>query len=127
MFEFRQVGTVDELSRQATSLVVVDGRPIVLARTSDGFRAIDNYCTHMGAPLAEGVVEGDEIVCPWHAARFAIETGEASRGPARCTLPTYAVRIRQGCVEVAVDVEAEKPIFRAPAAQQKKSASVSAA
>jgi len=127
MVEFRQVGAVGELSQQASSLVVVDGRQIVLVRTGDGFRAIDNYCTHMGAPLAEGVVEDDEIVCPWHAARFAIETGEASCGPARCTLPTYAVRIRQGCVEVAVDVKADKPVFRAPAARQKKSPTVSAA
>jgi nitrite reductase/ring-hydroxylating ferredoxin subunit len=127
MLEFHSVGAVEEFSGSSSTLLDVNGRQIVLVRFGDAFRAVDNYCTHMGAPLAEGVVSGEEIVCPWHAARFAVQTGEASCGPARCSLPTYPVRIRQGCVEIAVEMQAEKHLFRAPAAEPKKPETVTAA
>jgi len=59
-----------------------DGEAVILSRRADDVRAIGATCTHYGGPLAEGLVEGDTIVCPWHHACFSLKTGEAVGAPA---------------------------------------------
>ncbi len=53
-----------------------------------------------GGPLAEGALEGDAIVCPWHASAFRLRDGAVRHGPASTRLTTYAARINEGQVEV---------------------------
>jgi len=53
----------------------VDGEAVLLARIDDSFSAISGNCTHYGAPLAEGLVVGEEIRCPWHHACFSLRSG----------------------------------------------------
>lgn len=59
-----------------------NGEPVLLARIGDTYSAIGASCTHYGGPLAEGVIDGDTVRCPWHHACFSLRTGEALRAPA---------------------------------------------
>src|SRR5215467_4456702 len=59
-----------------------DGEELVLARNGDEFFAIGAHCTHYGGPLADGLIAGDTLRCPWHHACFSLRTGEPVRAPA---------------------------------------------
>lgn len=61
--------------------------------------ALDNTCTHAGACLSDGHIEGDEIVCPWHGAAFNVKTGIGSP-PARAPIKTYPVHLENGDILV---------------------------
>ncbi|WP_055401365.1 MULTISPECIES: Rieske 2Fe-2S domain-containing protein [unclassified Mycobacterium] len=87
----------------------LDGRPrrvelngvgVVLYRDDERVLAVGAHCPHLGAPMDDGWIDRDRIVCPWHGSRFACESGEVLRGPATASLPHYPARIRAGLVEV---------------------------
>src|SRR5207253_819962 len=62
--------------------------------------AIGATCTHYNGPLADGLVVGDTVRCPWHHACFSLRTGEAVGAPALKPVSSYAVSIREGSVSV---------------------------
>jgi nitrite reductase/ring-hydroxylating ferredoxin subunit len=65
-----------------------DGVPILLVRRGDRLFAMAETCSHFGAPLSEGKLVGDGIVCPWHASRFGLEDGSVING--RLCIPSPA-------------------------------------
>lgn len=71
------------------------GEAVVLVRVGDDVHAIGASCTHYGGPLAEGIVEGHTIHCPWHHACFDLRTGEAVGAPALADTTCWEVA-RQG-------------------------------
>ena len=76
---------------------------IAIFRVGDEFFATDDTCTHAKFSLADGYIEGAEVVCALHEARFCLRTGRVLGPPASVPLRTYPVRIENG--EVLVDLE----------------------
>ncbi len=66
------------------------------------YYVIENTCPHRGGPLAEGMVAGDEVICPWHGSRFNIKTGAVLSPPAREGVKSFAVRVTEHDVEVEI-------------------------
>ncbi len=88
-----------------------DGAPVPVAvvRTADGsVYAIDDTCSHGEFSLSEGEVEGREIECQAHGARFDLGTGRATALPAIAPIRTYSIRIEGEDVLVDVDAPASK-------------------
>jgi NADPH-dependent 2,4-dienoyl-CoA reductase/sulfur reductase-like enzyme/nitrite reductase/ring-hydroxylating ferredoxin subunit len=80
--DFRNGFPVRDLRDGAMVSGQVDGEDVIITRRADEFFAIGAHCTHYGGPLAEGLVVGDTVRCPWHHACFSLRTGEALRAPA---------------------------------------------
>src|SRR5262245_56050946 len=85
---------------------------VLLARAGNRFHAVSATCPHYGAPLAEGVLSGTRLVCPWHHAAFNIVNGDNEEPPALDALTCYGVRLDGERILVNVpDGEADR---RAP-------------
>lgn len=85
--------------------VVVDagsGVEVAVYFVDDTYYAIDDLCTHDYGPLADGEVEGFEVICPRHGARFDMRTGEATCPPAHRSVDTYVVSVVDGRIVVTV-------------------------
>ncbi len=76
------------------------GEAVLLAHVEPNWFAIGAKCTHYGAPLAEGVLVGETIRCPWHHACFELRNGAASHAPALNDLPCYNIALENDIVRV---------------------------
>ncbi len=75
----------------------------VLVINRDGvFFGLAARCTHAGAPLEEGTVTGDVLVCPWHGSNFRISDGAVLTGPAERPLRSFRVLVRDGYLFVEI-------------------------
>ena len=70
----------------------IKGHEVLAVNLGSKVVCLDGRCTHAGAPLAEGTLEGEVLTCPWHYSQFNIVTGEVIRGPAGNPLKTYKIK-----------------------------------
>ena len=100
MSDWVSVARAEELAPGGFRIVDVDGAQVVVFNLDGQYYAIEDVCTHDGGQLTGGYIEGDQIVCPRHGARFCIRTGEALSPPAYEPTATFPVRVENGVVEV---------------------------
>lgn len=99
--DFVPVLDEEELPRNGTRKVEVEGASVLLSRSSGGeVCAISSVCGHLGGPLEEGSREGDTVVCPWHGSRYDLCSGKVLDSPAVFPQPRYETRVRDGRIEV---------------------------
>jgi nitrite reductase/ring-hydroxylating ferredoxin subunit/uncharacterized membrane protein len=98
--DFVPVVAQADVGDQSLVRVVAGGVPVILLRLGEQYHAIAATCSHAGGPLDEGELQGDVVQCPWHGSRFNMRTGRVVTGPATVSQPRYAVRVRDGQIEV---------------------------
>lgn len=110
------VAKINDLQDGEMQQVSVGDIDVLLARVDGKFRAVGAYCSHYQAPLAEGVLSGERIVCPWHNACFNVATGDRQEPPGLDSLTRYQVRVEGENVIVCVPEVAQG--LRTPAMAQ---------
>jgi 3-phenylpropionate/trans-cinnamate dioxygenase ferredoxin subunit len=96
-------GPTESLANGQTRSIAVGRRMIAVVRSGEAFFAIEDVCTHDGAALTGGEIEGAEIICPRHGARFCLRTGEALSPPAYEPVHVFATKIEHGHLWVRAD------------------------
>jgi nitrite reductase/ring-hydroxylating ferredoxin subunit len=91
--DFQPALKMSELTEGQPRRVEVEGQPILVINVAGRIHAIGAVCSHYGAPLNEGKLEGDTIRCPWHFSRFALEDGSVREGPACAAVPCYEIKV----------------------------------
>lgn len=94
-----------DLARGRCTHVEVDGEEVLVVNLDGTFYALDNICSHDYAQLHEGELDGKEIVCPLHGARFDVTTGEVLSPPAYEDLRRYEVRVHEGMIQVKAPLD----------------------
>ncbi len=103
--DLREGVALAEVPEGGVLLGHVEGDAVLLYREGAQVTAVGGTCTHYSGPLAEGVVEGGQVHCPWHHACFSLRTGEVVRAPALNPLPRWEVEVAGGRVRVGAKVE----------------------
>jgi nitrite reductase/ring-hydroxylating ferredoxin subunit len=98
-----EVGRLEELPEGKGKQVVVDLEKVLLVRSGDRVFAVEDTCTHQGAPLHAGQVKLgslSSVTCPLHGSTFGLEDGRVLRGPATEPILIYETRVEGGVVSV---------------------------
>ena len=104
-FKYYQIAPVSEIPEGERLFFELEGQPIVLFALKEGFFATGDVCSHDGGDIGQGELEGYEIICPRHGARFDIRTGKVLQLPALTDIPHYPVKISvTGLIEVGVPI-----------------------
>ena len=101
MSEWVDVAAVADFAEESARVVELDdGREVAVFNAGGRFFAIEDRCSHEDEALSWGVVEGEEVVCPRHGARFSLVSGAALSPPAYEPVATFPVRVENGMVQV---------------------------
>ncbi len=100
MPEWINVFNENALMNGENSVIDVDGTDVAIFKIDDDFFAIEDVCSHDGTEIASGELDGDEIICPRHGARFCVKTGAVKSAPAYEDIHSYPVRILDGMVQI---------------------------
>jgi nitrite reductase/ring-hydroxylating ferredoxin subunit len=94
-------GRVEDLPHGCSKTIgLPDGHELALYNVNGEFYAIENFCPHKGAPLAEGILCEHVIECNWHGWQFDVRTGDCLTVPEK--LKTYEVFVEDGAIKILV-------------------------
>jgi nitrite reductase/ring-hydroxylating ferredoxin subunit len=99
---FIKVGKSEEVSQGSAKVFQVGDREVAICNVGGALYAIDDSCSHDFGSLDQGVLDGYEIECPRHGARFDVRTGEVTGPPAILPIDSFKVRVEGDDVEVEV-------------------------
>jgi len=94
---FRKVASVCDVPANCGIQVVIEDEEIALFNLNGEFYAVTDLCPHRGAPLSEGYVEEDKILCPLHLFDFSLKTGQ-SRIASHLRVETFQTKVEDGSV-----------------------------
>jgi len=103
--EFIPAAALDEVGNGERILLEIDGHPIALFNIAGGLFAIADICSHDGAPVADGDLEGYLVSCPRHGSHFDVRTGKVLTLPAVVDIPAYPVRVEDGEILIGLPLE----------------------
>ncbi|WP_168210598.1 apoptosis inducing factor family protein [Persicimonas caeni] len=104
----KTVAKVDDLQDGEMKQVEVGDTDVLLTRIDGDYHAVGAHCVHYGAPLANGVLSGNTVICPWHHAVYNVTDGEHIEPPGRDCLNKFEVNIEGDEVVVTVPDGAEE-------------------
>jgi 3-phenylpropionate/trans-cinnamate dioxygenase ferredoxin subunit len=100
--DYHDVVPIGDLPAGERLFVEIDGRSIVVFKIADQIFSIGDVCSHDDGPVGEGDLEGYEIACPRHGARFDVRTGQVTQMPAVIDIPAYPVRVTDGVIQIGL-------------------------
>ena len=100
MADWIKVGTLEDCPPGSLRSVMVGIHPVVLANVDGTIYAVMDRCSHEDLPLSDGEVEGGNIVCQYHGARFDLASGAARGLPAVRPVKTFPVELRDDGIYV---------------------------
>jgi len=103
--EFIPIANEEDLPPGERLFVEIDEQPIVVFNIAGHYYAIADVCSHDDGPVGDGDLDGMEITCPRHGARFDIRTGKVLALPAVEDIPAYPVRVMDGEIQLGVPIE----------------------
>ena len=98
-----RVATAGEVPAGGLSAVSTEIGAVVLANVDGDIYALEDRCSHQDYPLSAGELEGDELECPFHGARFDVCSGRALQLPAITPVRSFPVDVRDGDIFIRLD------------------------
>ena len=96
------VGRVEDVPEgRGATVELKNGRELALYNVGGRFHAVENFCPHKGAPLADGELRGHTVECAWHGWLFDVRTGSCLNRPSE-PVETYEVLIEDGWIKIRV-------------------------
>jgi len=96
-------GKVSDITSGKMIMVSTDGKDILVTNVDGNYYAMDDTCTHAGASLSEGSLDGSTVTCPWHGSTWDCKTGKMiAFGVQLNDLPSYKVTVESD--EIFVEV-----------------------
>jgi 3-phenylpropionate/trans-cinnamate dioxygenase ferredoxin subunit len=100
MSNWSDVARASEFAAGSWRTIDLDGTQVAVFNLDGAYYAIEDVCTHDGGILTGGTLEGEEIVCPRHGARFSVKTGKVLAPPAYEDVSRFPVQVVNGMVQV---------------------------